>query len=206
MSQARPLQWAQQSGLSLFLFQLLWLHLHFCSGASDHLQDGRGWCQKTWQMKEIVHGRGCYKSWTPSGQGFINYCLNVMVCRPGSTADGAIQCPVQPLGPARCSGMQQAGTTLYPPPQSCLDRVLLSARHIQNSSSHFNPTYPSRTLVWPPVCAVQSVLKWGGLPSLDQTPEKSHVLSQTLARNKCVGKTARNSRISKRGSIAGISF
>lgn len=121
-------------------------------------------------------------------------------------AGGGMRCPVQPWGTAQCFGMKQVGTRFYPPPKSCVDWALLSAGHIQSSLSYFNPPYPSRTLFWPPDCAVQSVLKWGGLPSLDQTPEQSHVLSQTLARNKCVRKSARKSRISKHGSIAGISF
>jgi len=49
-------------------------------------------------------------------------------------------------------------------------------------------------------------LSEGGAANFGPDPEQSRVLSQTLARNKRVRKTARKSRISKRGSIAGISF
>lgn len=79
---------------------------------------------------------------------------------------------------------------------------LSTARALLHISTHLTLAEPCFGLLSMPCKVCLS----GGAASLDQTPEQSRVLSQTLARNKYVRRTARKSRISKRESIAGISF
>lgn len=66
----------------------------------------------------------------------INYCLAMRFVGLGGCR-WAIQCPVQPSGPARCF---EVGATLHPPPKRCVGWALLSAGHIQSPPPRFNPS------------------------------------------------------------------
>lgn len=138
------------------------------------------------------------KCGTPSWQPSINYCLNVMVGRLESTQMG--------WGDAQSSHWDQPGglawskwdNTLQFAHKQCELSSTLSWTTVFQISTHFTLVEPCFGLL-----AVQSVFKKGGAASWEQTPEQSHVPSQVLARNKCVRRIARKSRISKCGSIEG---